>query len=232
MRCGLFGKLSSKPDYIAIEAPQSFLSVFEPWLQACVSTSHQHLGGAWRQAFLAAPIWRFWLGSEICGSTILGAFMPSIDEAGKYFPLVLFAGAAPGMAILPPEFEAHDAWFMAAESLLLSTLSPGMTFEKTAVALDRLAPPAAYLPVTATRPIAALNDGGVLAPIDDRPPAKIFASLRLADWADANASRSFWWTSGGVDFRPIALAMRRMPSPAVFSALLTGDFRGHSTPIS
>lgn len=230
MRCGLFGKLSSKPDYIAIEAPRGFLSVFEPWLQACVASSHQQLGGDWREAFLAAPIWRFWLGSDISGATILGAFMPSIDDAGKYFPLALFAAADPGMAMPPPEFDAHDAWFMAAENLLLSTLGPGMTFEKTMVALERLAPPAAYAPVAATQGATCLSGGGAFAPIDGSSPSRVFASLRLADWAAAYASRSFWWTSGGAGFQPLALAMRHMPSPTLYAAMLSGDFRGHLAP--
>ena len=227
MRCGLFGKLASKRDFIAIDAPHGFLPVLEPWLHAGVSASREQLGDKWQTAYLAAPIWRFWLGSEICGTTILGAFMPSVDETGRYFPLVLFAGADRGLAVPPPEFEAHTNWFKAAEDLLLSALSPSTTFDKIRAALDRLAVPAAYPPIAGPKTIEALSGGGVLSPIDDSSPSKIFASLRMADWAASYASRSFWWTMGGGEFRPIALATRHMPRPALFSGMLTGNLRAY-----
>jgi len=223
MRCGLFGKLTNKRDFIAINTPHGFLPVWESWLHAGVSVSREQLGDKWQTAFLAAPIWRFWLGSEICGTAILGAFMPSLDDTGRYFPLAVFAGADRGLAVPPPEFEANNNWFKAAEDFLLSALRPSMTFDKICAALDLLAMPAAYPPIAGPKTIEALSGGGVVSPVDDSSPSKIFASLRLADWAAAYASRSFWWTMGGIEFRPIALATRHMPSPALFSGMLTGN---------
>lgn len=225
MRRGLIGKIASKPDYIAIEAPSGLLTVLEPWLHAAVSSSRQRLGDAWRGVFLAAPIWRFWLGSEICGETILGALTPSIDSGGRYFPLVVFAAPGPGMAIPPPEFEDHEAWFRAAEALLLSTLAPGASFDEALTGLEKLPAPAAFPPASARAPIIALK-GGVLAPLDDKPPAQVFASLRRADWARVYGARSFWLTTGGAGFRPLALSFRLMPDPALFAAMLTGHFSG------
>jgi len=223
MRCGLFGKLAGKRDFIAVNTPHGFLPVWEPWLQAGVSASREQLGDKWQMAFLAAPIWRFWLCSEICGTAILGAFMPSLDDTGRYFPLAVFAGADRGLAVPPPEFEANNNWFKAAEDFLLSALGPSMTFDKICAALDLLAMPAAYPLIAGPKTIEALSGGGVVSPVDDSSPSKIFASLRLADWAAAYASRSFWWTMGGIEFRPIALATRHMPSPALFSGMLTGN---------
>ena len=37
MRCGLFGKLGSKRDFIALATPRKFLEVWEAWMQACLS---------------------------------------------------------------------------------------------------------------------------------------------------------------------------------------------------
>jgi type VI secretion system protein ImpM len=225
MPCGLIGKLAAKPDYVAIKAPGALLATLEPWLHAAISSSREQLGGRWREAFLAAPIWRLWLGAEICGATILGAMTPSIDSEGRYFPLLAFAAPDPGAAILPPEFEAHEDWFRAAEALLLSTLARGGSFEETAAALERLPAPAAVSPVAARAPIAEVK-GGVMAPLDDKPPQEVFAWLRRADWAKAYGARSFWWTIGGADFRPLALAFRLMPDPMLFAAMLTGKFLG------
>ncbi len=96
MRCGLFGKLSAKRDFIALATPRSFLEVWEPWLQACLSASRHQLRDNWQQAFLTTPVWRFWLGAAICGTPVAGAIMPSLDGVGRYYPLTLHAMADAG----------------------------------------------------------------------------------------------------------------------------------------
>jgi type VI secretion system protein ImpM len=227
MRCGLIGKIASKPDYVAIDAPRDFLAAFEPWLHAAVSSSRLQLGERWREAFLTAPIWRFWLGAEVCGATIIGALMPSIDSGGRYFPLAAFAAPDAGLAIAPPEFDDHRAWFEAAEALLLATLSPGAVFGQAVAALGHLIPPDAFSPGPPPLPVVQAG-GGLIAPLDDKRPQQIFALLRRAGWATAYSSRSFWWTTGSAGFRPSALAFRLMPDATLFSAMLTGNFSGDS----
>lgn len=51
MRCGLFGKIGAKRDFIAIATPRNFLEAWEPWLQAALSASRHQLGSGWQQAF-------------------------------------------------------------------------------------------------------------------------------------------------------------------------------------
>src|SRR5258708_7758508 len=146
MRCSLFGKLAAKRDFIALFAPREFLNAWEPWMQGCVSASRDRLGTEWQQAYLTAPIWRFWLGADICGATVIGAFMSSLDGVGRYYPLTLFAYAEAGSAIAPPDLHPHDEWLQATENFLLSTLDKDVTFESITGALDRLAPPAHEAP--------------------------------------------------------------------------------------
>src|SRR6266700_2682154 len=128
MRCSLFGKLAAKRDFIAVFAQRDFLNVWEPWMQGSVSASRESLGEEWQQAFLAAPIWRFWLGAEICGATVLGAFMSSLDGMGRYYPLTLFACADPELTIPPPDIQAQDNSFKQAENFLLSTLDKDVAY--------------------------------------------------------------------------------------------------------
>lgn len=226
MRCGLFGKHASRREHVAIDVPGPFLSVFEPWLQAGVSASRERLGKGWQAAFLSAPIWRFWLGSEICGTTVLGAFMASLDEIGRYYPLTVLAAGDRDVAIPPPELETHDTWFEASEAFLLSTLAPGLSLDRVTAALEALPLPRACPPVISRDPIRATSLGGVLCPLDAQADTRTFASLRLSGWAAAYAGSSFWWTVGGVAFRPLALATRHLPHPDLFTGMLTGDFRG------
>lgn len=123
MRTGLFGKLPAKRDFVALAAPRGFLTVWERWLQGGVSASRQELGSAWQEAFLRAPIWRFWLGAELAGAPVLGAFMPSVDGVGRYFPLSVFAAAEEGDTLPPPELAPQEEWFGAAEAVLLGALA-------------------------------------------------------------------------------------------------------------
>jgi len=223
MRCGLYGKLPSKRDFIAIGTPRELLDLWEPWMQGGISASRHSLGDNWKQAFLTAPIWRFWLGADLCGTTVLGAFMPSLDGVGRYFPLTLFACPDEGSAIPPPEFDPQDAWFAAAEEFLLATLEQDTTFETVTTGLERLVRPSDDNPVARRDDTIALQ-GGMAAQVGERALPEVLASLRLADHANVYAGATFWWTVGGNGYPPLALSARRMPAPFQFAAMLTGRF--------
>lgn len=224
MRCSLFGKLAQKRDFIALFAPREFLNAWEPWMQSAVSASRQSLGDGWQQAYLTAPIWRFWLGAEIRGTPILGAFMSSVDGMGRYYPLTLFAHADPGSAIPPPDLDAQDPWLLAAEDFLLSTLDTAIAFETITGGLDQLASPTQQSTGTLSDDISVLHDGTAGKAPGEEPFADAFTSLRTANHAAIYSASSFWWTVGGGDFAPYALCCKRMPDPFLFTGMLTGRF--------
>src|ERR1700730_6600911 len=201
MRCSLFGKLAAKRDFIALFAPREFLNAWEPWMQGCVSASRDSLVDSWQQAYLTAPIWRFWLGADICGATVVGAFMSSLDGVGRYYPLTLFAYADPGNAIAPPDIGAHDEWCGASEHLLLSTLHKDVTFEAIAGALDQFAAPAQQPTGAPPEGMSALKEGTMASPLGEGPISDRFASLRTANHSSVYAAASFWWTVGGGEYQ-------------------------------
>jgi type VI secretion system protein ImpM len=222
MRCGLFGKLSAKRDFIALATPRNFLEAWEPWVQASLSASRHQLGDQWQQVFLTTPVWRFWLGAAICGSTVAGVIMPSLDGVGRYYPLTLHAVGDAGAPIAPPDIDAQDEWFNIGENFLLSTLDRDMAFEEVSSALDRL-------PVPRTR--SSGEDDGKIVPLGEGMAGMISAGdgfsaslsrLRAAS-PDVYASASFWWTSGGGDFPALALSCRGLPDPYRYSTLLSGN---------
>lgn len=222
MRCGLFGKLAAKRDFIALFAPRAFLDAWEPWMQGSIAASRDRLGSGWQAAFLSAPIWRFWLGPEICGATVAGAFMPSLDGVGRYYPLTLFAYADPGFAIAPPDIDAQNDWYHGAEDYLLTTLDKDTSFEQTTTALDQFAPPAATASSAAPDGLVRVTDGTLAAHATDSALPDLFARLRTANFASIYSAASFWWTIGGGDYQPLALCCRRMPDPFLFASMLTG----------
>jgi type VI secretion system protein ImpM len=224
MRCGLYGKLPSKRDFIAQGTPREFLSVWEAWLQGGVSSSRAVLGERWQDAFLRAPIWRFWLGADICGRSIAGAFTPSVDGVGRYFPLSVFACGDAGEAIPPPELDPQEPWFAALEDFLLLALHSEGGYEAVAGAFEALPPPADRLPGPLAEGVAYLANGSVYARIGPDSLEAGLRGARAAAYPAAYAGASMWWTIGGEDFAPLALVARKMPDPYLFAGLLTGDF--------
>lgn len=233
MQCSLYGKVPAKRDFIAIGAPREFLNAWEPWLQGAISASRAALGDKWQPAFLTAPIWRFWLGADICGRSVIGAFMSSLDGIGRYFPLTLFACADDSATIPPPKFTSQDDWFDAAEAFLMSTLDHDMNFETMTTELGALPPPFQELPKAPAQGSAGDGNGPevlsqtipqVLLPARGQSFSEVFSSIRARNYAKIYAGSTFWWTIGGEGIAPVALSGKGMPDPFLFAAMLTGEF--------
>jgi type VI secretion system protein ImpM len=232
MQCSLYGKVPAKRDFIAIGAPREFLNAWEPWLQGALSASRAALGDKWQPAFLTAPIWRFWLGADICGRSVIGAFMSSLDGVGRYFPLTLFACADDNATIPPPEFASQDDWFDAAEAFLMSTLDHDMNFETMTAELGALPPPVQGLPRAPAQGSGGDSNGAEalpqmipeVLPARDQSFSEVFSSIRVRNYAKIYAGSTFWWTIGGEGIAPVALSGKGMPDPFLFAAMLTGKF--------
>ena len=224
MPCGLFGKLPAKRDFIAVSVPRAVLNVWEPWIEGAVSASRHGLRAGWTEAYLRAPIWRFWLGPGIAGEALVGAIMPSADGIGRYFPLTLFCRAGHRDGLPPPEIEPFDGWFGLAESFLLSTLSRDAAFETL---LDGLAALPDAVPSSLPAPTAGtrrLRGEALLRPIDGNDVAASFDRQRPLAHAGLHAGMSYWWTAGGSDFPALALTCTGLLDPHLFAGLLTGQF--------
>ena len=223
MTSGLFGKLPAKRDFVSHNAPRRFLDVWEPWLQASVATSRQTMGSTWQDAFRSAPIWRFWLGPDLCGAAAAGAFMPSVDAVGRYFPLTVFALDDGTADIPPPEVDASDAWFEAVETVLLDALAPGADYDAVTAALAALPSLQAADPEPFPG-IVPLAEGPILLRgYGDGLPTALKAARRLHH-RRGFSGQTFWWTVGGESFPPAALAAAGLPPATLFEAMLTARF--------
>ena len=230
MSCGLYGKLPAKRDFIALNAPSGFLGTYEKWLQGGLTASRLELGNRWQEAYLSAPIWRFWLGGAHGGQAVAGAFMPSVDGVGRYFPLTVFAAASPGAAIPPPELDPQDRWFEAIEDFLLQALEPQASYEAVAHRLTALPLPHDHHLAAPPQDMVRLSDGTIVsAAIASGFPERL-AALRVEDHARAYAHACYLWTVGGPNFEPLALTGHALPDPYLFAGLLTGRFDGHLAP--
>lgn len=226
MTRALFGKLPVKRDFVAVDMPRDLLRLWEAWLQGAMSASQSSLGPAWRETYLTAPIWRFWLGSALAGRDVIGALMPSLDGVGRYFPLAVFAVAGEGEALRPPVADAQPEWFEAAEAFLLDTLEAGRSYDDVLAALRALPAPA-FEP--AAGPPAAFSPApGVLGLVESSGADGFAATLAALDTVDLDLRRrtcSYWWTIGGEACAPLGLRAEGMPAPHGFAFMVTGVAR-------
>jgi type VI secretion system protein ImpM len=87
---GFYGKIPARGDFVRSGLPRAFVDAWDGWLRIVIAESRALLGDAWLPAWMEAPVWRFFLGAGICGpGAALGVFMPSVDRAGRHFPLTL-----------------------------------------------------------------------------------------------------------------------------------------------
>ncbi|WP_395667086.1 type VI secretion system-associated protein TagF [Methylocella sp.] len=201
MRCGLYGKLPARRDFVAAGAPRAFLRLWEPWLEAVMKEARALQGeSAFAAHYHRAPIWRFWLGPAVCGEAFVGALMASVDALGRMYPLTLMGFDGEGRPLAPPTRAAREAWFHDAEALLLDALDPEA---ETGALLGRLK--------------GLSGDAGG----DDAPGAAAQALAALAPWASPaeEDEASVWWTIGGENVPPLALAAAGLPQGAAFSAM-------------
>lgn len=86
---GWYGKLPGMGDFAHRRLPSSFLRVWDAWLQQGFHELRTTQPD-WTRHFLDSSIWFFTLGRNVVDSNQwMGVLMPSVDSAGRYFPLTL-----------------------------------------------------------------------------------------------------------------------------------------------
>jgi len=224
MACGLYGKLPMKRDFISVATPQAFLERWEPWIQGGIAASRVALGAQWQDIFLRAPIWRFWLGAEICGRPAMGSFMPSVDGVGRFFPLTAFACGEARDAFPSPRSDPQAAWFAEVETMLLDALDEEARYDRVLETLNALPAPAFARVPAAEPPIRDLFSATVVTADTPDSLDAAFASLLAERERRQQAAACFFWTTGGEEFPPAALFCAGLPDPNVLTTFLSGQF--------
>jgi type VI secretion system protein ImpM len=174
---GFYGKLPARGDFVRSGLPREFIDPWDRWLATVMADTRAELGDdVWLSAYLEAPIWRFALPPGLCGSRpVLGLTMPSVDKAGRYFPLTF--------AALPPsqDFEsaAGGTWLDRCEDAGLAALRCDATPE--AIAAD-LSSPTLHRAITPTHGSRWWTSGSVRLPANEislpgLPDTRMFARM-------------------------------------------------------
>ncbi len=178
---GFHGKIPSRGDFVRAGLPGSFVGPWDHWLQQVLPAARAMLADAWEAVWLQAPVWRFLLPTGQCGpASVLGLWLPSVDAAGRYFPLTL-AAILPGNAT--PPCDAAEAWLDQVEQAGRDAVAHDLSPEDLA---GRLAGHLAPSTAAACRLARWWTDGGPYVPasameLPALPDAICFATMLRAE---------------------------------------------------
>lgn len=121
---GFFGKLPARGDFVRSQLPAGTIAILDDWIARGLQGAHTRLGAAFEPVWHAAPCWRFTLRGQVLhpGLAATGVWVPSIDRAGRCFPLVLLA--------LHPSGETLGEGLDALEAAAIEAVSHDMTPER------------------------------------------------------------------------------------------------------
>lgn len=233
---GFFGKLPSHGDFLRRRTTDAFVAAWDRWLQQGIAASRSALGARWLDVYLTSPAWRFVCGAGACGpEPVVGVFVPSIDRAGRYFPLTVVA-ALPLDTPVVLAATRTVTFFEAAERLLVETLAAAqMDFDdfdtRVAELSGELAPLVGPAEVLLHREAALALDGGVNGwhvPIESNghigPTLDQLLSCHLTTIYDPLV---LWWTEGSAIVEPCCLMGAGLPPAAAFGGFLDGEWGRH-----
>ncbi len=186
---GLFGKLPARGDFVRENLPRDFTDAWDAWwARGLAETQRQRPRDEWQASWLEAPVWRFVLPPGLCGRNgVLGLWLPSVDRAGRYWPLTIAAVASIDWA---PQAGWMTSFLAACEEAALDALecdlSPDELLGRIRQACFADASPAS-LPTLACGRAAWWTAGGPrVAPRleigDMLPEGSAFATLIDDDW--------------------------------------------------
>ena len=216
---GWYGKLASQGDFAARRLPDEWVRACDEWLSACVADSQRQLGGRWLETYLNAPVQRFAWGPGVADEHWwFGVLMPSCDNVGRYFPLVV-AECRMQAPMDRVGLDHLDAWWIHIARAALATLAEGASLAAFEEDLHA-APP--------------WPGGGMIAPVlatmasgrwDQRvsPHAtlgELALGLAAGDLQQRLARATFWWPLRSNGEGGAYTLLAGLPPPVAFAGML------------
>jgi type VI secretion system protein ImpM len=125
-----FGKIACLGDFASRRLPQDTAQVFDTWLARGVETSRAQLGERWLNVYLTSPLWRFAFAPGVIDTRWwFGVMMPSVDNVGRYFPLLVTQPCSEA----PQDTDGLnqlERWYSGMARAALGTLQPGGSVEQ------------------------------------------------------------------------------------------------------
>lgn len=220
---GWFGKLSMLGDFASRRLSNDWIRPCDAWLSASLRSSQERLGARWLSTYLAAPVWRFaWAPGVVDAHWWFGILMPSCDNVGRYFPLVV---TQPRLE--PPvdrfALDHLEWWWGHLARASLETLIEGARLDTFEQALLE-APPWPTRTGPAWSRALSVNGRERHAVVEGAGLTDVAQELAAASLRQRLAGTSFWWPLRGERGGGSCTLAAGLPSATAFADLLAGDW--------
>lgn len=219
-----FGKLASLGDFATRRLSQHTTRTLDSWLAQGIDASRAQLGERWLDAYLTGPLWRFaWAPDVLDANWWFGLLMPSVDNVGRYFPLVVLQSRAE-----PPADAAAldrlEQWYAALAHAALRTLQPGSSIDQFEAELAHIAH-AASLPASdaaASWPTTQWPERSRHDMANGTSLSTCLQQLAVAETLRRFRGCSLWWSlRPGAQDSSLSIAVG-LPAQESFAHLLEG----------
>ena len=219
---GWYGKLSSLGDFASRRMTPEWVRSCDDWLARSVAASHQALGARWLEVYLGAPVWRFaWTPGVIDKEWWFGVLMPSCDNVGRYFPLVV-AQRRDRPPIDRIGFDHLELWWNHIAQAALQTLGEPSTVDSFEAALSQAPPWPSAGPVMVPQQRQATQQHERFAVARGASLGQLLHGLAISELHGRMAGCSFWWPITESAREGSFSTARGLPDPVSFADLLTG----------
>ena len=219
---GWFGKLACLGDFASRRLPTEFVTACDNWLSHGVEKSRSQLGEIWLDTYLTSPLWRFaWAPGIVDERWWFGVMMPSVDNVGRYFPLVvaLPRNAAPFDG---EDLDALERWFEEVADSMLGTLQDGASVDGFERGLSGAAPLLDHPGATSPSEAVHWTNRTGYRFAGSSSLGNAMHELLQHDAAQRFNGRTLWWhvrTPNGDNHLTVATGL---PTPESFVDLLQG----------
>ncbi len=232
---GYFGKVPLRGDFVRFNLPQSFVKVWDDWLQQIIPVGEQLHGDKWPDLYHKGNQYRFALSTGIAGAQAwAGILVPSSDKVGRRFPFCL-AAALP--AAVPPvlAMEKLNSFFLELEQIAKDLNSENFEFDSVQDTLKEMSSRKWPLPnlensSSAISVAEQVNDSVEL--LADSASTLLHrdgaASILDVVLSQTLFHYSIWCTGGNSSAPGHTLLTRGLPTEATAISLLTRDWKDSS----
>ena len=237
---GWYGKLSILGDFAHRRLPAEFIRVGDAWLSHAMTASHQQLGDRWLDVYLNAPVMRFAWAPGVADAQHwwFGLLMPSCDNVGRYFPL-LIAHRRTRPPLDRIALDHLESWFDHLAEAAAHTLGDQASIESFEQALSD-APPWPTPSARTWLPPRPMSDSSASASASPTPSSTSVSTTEryllgrnatLNHWLYAMAiddlhmrfsGCSIWWRRNAAGQESIASVVRGLPEASAFAQMLSG----------
>ena len=222
MTVSWYGKLPSTGDFVSRRLDAVQLASLDAWLASLMQNLQQRRSDDWLPAYLASPSWRFlWMPEALPlpwqGRAWVGVLMPSVDRAGRYYPLLMLH-ALDTMPWHASEREALWSWLQQLDDIAAGALHDDWTIDALETSLAALGEPPSSEQTLPTlghgrQSLRRLDLGG-------QSPESRLALEAAAYWVHMARDRCYW--CGAVEGSVTLLVSNGFDDEDLAGALLGG----------